>query len=368
MVGSAIGHDLAQRHTVCITDMDSDRLRAVAAGGLKTASLDVRDHEALRNLVARHDLVIGAVPGFLGFKTLEAILPSGKPVVDISFFAEDALALDDVARRHECIAVVDAGVAPGLDNLILGHHDRSMKVERFECLVGGLPKLRKWPFEYKAPFSPIDVIEEYTRPARFVEGGVTVTRPALSDPEIVHFDQVGSLEAFNTDGLRTLIDTMSHIPDMKERTLRYPGHIDLIRALRDSGFFADAPVEIDGITMSPLKFTSRILMDNWQLEPNEPEYTVMRVTVEGRSGDVRQRFVYELYDEYDATTNTSSMARTTGYTCAAIAQLILDGHYSRVGVSPPEFIGREVGCFGRIVGYLAERNVMLKVSASTPEN
>lgn len=334
----------------------------MAGAGIETLTLDVSDAGAVAEAAAACDLVVGAVPGFLGYRTLEAVITTGKPAVDISFFPEDPLQLDEAARRTGSVVVVDAGVAPGLDNLILGHHDRSMKIDRFECLVGGLPKVRTWPFEYKAPFSPIDVIEEYTRPARYVEAGRTVTRPALSDPEIVEFDRVGSLESFNTDGLRTLIDTMPHIPNMKEKTLRYPGHIELIMALQESGFFSQESIRIDGTEVTPLAFTSRILTDNWRLRPDEAEFTVMRVTIEGESGGKPKRFVYELYDEFDEASQTSSMARTTGFTCSAVVELILNGHYQRVGVSPPELVGKEVGCFGRVVGYLAERRVTLQVS------
>ena len=359
MVGGAIARDLAHRHFICVADLNRDRLEALAIQGLETVTLDVADRDALKRAAGPYDLVIGAVPGFLGFRTLETLITAGKPVVDISFFSEDALSLDALAKHTGSVAVIDAGVAPGLDNLILGHHDRSMKIERFECLVGGLPKHRRWPFEYKAPFSPIDVIELYTRPARFVEAGSTVTRPALSDPELIHFQGVGTLEAFNTDGLRTLIGTMRHIPFMKEKTLRYPGHIDLIKALRESGFFSEEKIGVNGAEITPLEFTSRLLMDHWHLEPDEPEFTVLRVTIEGTSGGRQERFVYNLYDEYDPASATSSMARTTGYTCAAIAELVLNGHFSKIGVSPPEIVGREVGCFGRVVGYLAERGVNL---------
>lgn len=361
MVGGAIARDLGRSHGVCVADLDADRLAGLESAQIRTMTLDVTDSYSLTRAVESFDVVVGAVPGFLGYRTLETVVRARKPIVDISFFPENALALDELARSLDVVAVVDAGVAPGLDHLILGHHDRSMKVERFECFVGGLPKRRTWPFEYKAPFSPIDVIEEYTRPARFRRAGRIVTRPPLSDPELVHFDKVGTLEAFNTDGLRTLIDTMPHIPDMREKTLRYPGHIDLIKMLQATGFFSEDDLQVDGVSISPRQFTSRLLMDHWRLEPDEPEFTIMRVTVEGTSGEDRERFVYELYDEYDAASRTSSMARTTGYTCAAVVELVLNGHFVRTGVLPTELIGREVGCFGRVVGYLAERGVILKL-------
>lgn len=362
MVGSAIASDLSPRHSVSVGDLDRRRLKRLEAAGIETRVLDVTNEGSLSEALIPFDLVVGAVPGFLGFRTLQTVIAAGKPVVDISFFPEDALTLNDLAQRRHVVAVVDAGVAPGLDNLILGHHDRSMQVDRFECLVGGLPKRRVHPFDYKAPFSPLDVIEEYTRPARLVEAGRTVTRPALSDTELVDFGPVGTLEAFNTDGLRTLIQTMPHVPNMTEKTLRYPGHIDLIKALKRAGFFSEEALHVNGAEIVPREFTSELLFQQWRLEPNEPEFTIMRVTVEGVSDDEPMRFVYELYDESDPETGISSMARTTGYTCASIVELVLNGHFSQIGVSPPELIGRQVGCFGRVVGYLAERGVNLHVS------
>src|SRR5205085_12099059 len=126
------------------------------------------------------------------------------------------------------------------------------------------------------------------------------------------FDEVGELEAFNTDGLRSLIFTMNHIPDMKEKTLRYPGHIDLIIAMKEAGFFDTAPVRIRETDISPLEFSSRILVNQWKAGPEEEEFTIMKVIVAGTDKTIE----YNLLDRYDAKTKTSSMARTTGYTCA----------------------------------------------------
>jgi saccharopine dehydrogenase-like NADP-dependent oxidoreductase len=322
---------------------------------------------SLQKTVSEFDLVIGAVPGFMGYQTLEAVIDVGKSIVDISFCPEDALALDALARERDVTAIVDMGVAPGMGNVILGHHDARMKVEIFECLVGGLPRERKWPFAYKAPFSPVDVIEEYTRPARYVENGTVVTRPALSDAELVHFDEVATLEAFNTDGLRSLLTTMPHIPNMKEKTLRYPGHIQLIKALQAAGFFATEPLKIRDAEFTPLEFTSRILIDEWKLSCEDPEFTIMRVRINGTEGEQPRQYEYHLYDEYDAATQTSSMARTTGYTCTAGAELVLQGLYTEKGVSPPEYVGRNEACFASVMRYLAHRGVNYRVEASAGE-
>jgi len=358
MVGRAMALDLAASHEVTSADVSEASLKPLReAGSVRTLPLDVTDRTRLERAIAGFDLVLGAVPGFLGFETLKAVIECGKNIVDISFCPENALELDDLAREHGVCAIVDMGVAPGMDHVFLGHHDATMKVDTFECLVGGLPKQRKWPFAYKAPFSPVDVIEEYTRPARYRENGHMVTRPALSDAELVEFDRVGTLESFNTDGLRTSLDTMPHIPNMKEKTLRYPGHIDLVQALKQSGFFSTEPIQVGGAKVSPLEFTSKILIDEWTLAPDEEEITVMRVTIAGEEEGVRKTYIYHLHDEYDAETGQSSMARTTGYACTAAAQLVLDNLFVEQGVFPGELVGKHPRCFESMLQYLAQRGI-----------
>jgi len=255
-------------------------------------------------------------------------------------------------------------VAPGMDNVILGYYNEIMKLTDFECLVGGLPKIKKWPFCYKAPFSPIDVIEEYTRPARFVENGNEIVRAALTDCEYVEFDKVGTLEAFNSDGLRSIIYTMPHIPNMKEKTLRYPGHVEYIHVLKESGFFGTEKIEVNGRLISPLDFTSKILFNEWKLGESEEEITVMRVTVKGVNANGQiEEVIYSMHDEYDTKTKTSSMARTTGYTATAAANLFLDGLFSEKGIFPPELVGKHKVCFDYFLNYLAQRNIHYKKSS-----
>ena len=360
MVGSAMAIDLAQQHKVTLADMNPQRLNEIRSRypAIQSLPLDVKNLEALRNAVLPFELVVCAVPGFLGFETLRTIIEAGKNVVDISFFPEDALELHALAQSKGVTAIVDCGVAPGMDNIILGRYNELLRLDSFECLVGGLPKVRKWPFAYKAPFSPIDVIEEYTRPARYVENGQLIVREPLTDCEYVAFDGVGTLESFNTDGLRSIIHTMSHIPNMKEKTLRYPGHVEYVRVLKDSGFFSTQKINVNGSSVSPLDMTSRILFNEWKLGEEEEELTVMRVTLRGvNEHDERIRVEYNLYDQYNPVTKTSSMARTTGYTATAAAHLILEGLFDEKGVFPPELIGRHEACFDYILGYLRQRDV-----------
>jgi saccharopine dehydrogenase-like NADP-dependent oxidoreductase len=357
MVGSAIAGDLVSAGRVTVADRDKERLASLRdRWNLETVAADLSDPAAVRRTVGDADLVVGAVPGFLGFETLRTVLEAGRNVVDISFFAEDPFALDDLAKRQGVTAVVDCGVAPGMSNILLGHHAREMKVESFECLVGGLPVKRSWPHQYKAPFSPIDVVEEYTRPARLVENGRIVTKPALSESEFVELDPIGTLEASNTDGLRTLLCTAS-IPNMKEKTLRYPGHFEYMRVLLESGFFAKEPIEVGGVRVRPIDVTAKLLFPLWRLGPGEEDITVMRVRIRGEEKGKRLEHTYLLHDRLDGATGVSSMARTTGYTCTAVANLVLDGIFTRKGICPPEFVGAEGDCLGRVLSYLRDRGV-----------
>ncbi len=360
MVGSAMAIDMAKNHLVTLTDLNPQVLKNVKekCSSLVVQLLDVTHLNELQKSIKQHDLVICAVPGFLGYNTLKAIIDAKMNVVDISFFPENALDLNILAKEKKVTAIVDCGVAPGMDNIILGRYNETLKLTDFECLVGGLPKIKKWPFSYKAPFSPTDVIEEYTRPARFVENGELVVREALTDCELVEFDKIGTLESFNSDGLRSIIYTMPHILNRKEKTLRYPGHVEYVRVLKESGFFNKAEIEVNGNLISPLDFTSKILFNEWKLGEEEEELTIMRVTVKGenKKGETEE-VIYNLYDEYCKDTQTSSMARTTGYTATSVANLFLDGLFTEKGVFPPELIGKHETCFNYILKYLEARNI-----------
>ena len=362
MVGRAMALDLAAKYNVTSFDLSSDALQLLTQknDAIKTIKTDLRNYSQYESMLKGFDFIISAVPGFMGYLTLEAIINAKKNVVDISFFPENALDLNALAKENQVTAIVDCGVAPGMSNLILGYHNERMTITNFECLVGGLPLKRVYPFEYKAPFSPIDVLEEYTRPARYVENSHIITKPALSDAELIDFEQVGTLESFNTDGLRSILFTMGHIPNMKEKTLRYPGHITLMQGLIKAGFLSPEPISVKGQSISPLEFTSALLFDQWKLGENEAEFTLMQIKIT----DAEKTICYDLYDVYDAVTQTSSMSRTTGYTCTAALNLLIEKLFTEKGVFPPELVGKDENCFNFILNYLSTRNIIYRKTES----
>ncbi len=314
-------------------------------------------------LVSNYDLVINAVPGFMGFETAKAIIKAGKDCACIAFYEEDPFALNQLAKAHNVTMIMDCGVYPGMGSALIMHISEKLDtIDSVITYVGGLPEIREWPSEYKAIFSPIDVIEEYIRPARYIENGFEMVRPALSDPEYIFFPEVGTLEAFNTDGLRTLTQTLN-CPNLKEKTLRYPGHMEKMATLRELGFFSkEKSIVVGDEKISPLELTSQVLFPNWKLKAGEGDITIFQSVVEGIKNGQKMKYTINMYDKYCPETDVISMARTTGYTATLAIRMIANGLYSDKGVSPPEFLGKHPECISYLLRGLNQRGVNWRVS------
>jgi len=371
MVGSAIAWDMCNRgFDVTVVDAREEALTRVQKR-CKASVLraDMSDARVVASTVEPFDIVLGALSSHMGLATLRAVIEARKSYVDISFMAEDAWQLDGLAKEKGVTAVVDCGVAPGVSNVLIGHAVSAMEVcERIEILVAGLPVIRRWPYEYKAPFDPHDVIEEYLRPSRVVENGSMVLKEALSEPELVDFEGVGTLEAFNTDGLRSLAYTLK-VPNMREKTMRYPGHIALMRVLRETGFFSKTAVDVAGTSVRPVDLTAKLLFPKWTFDEREEDLTVLRVAVDGTQDGRRIRRRWDLFDRYDPHTDLRSMSRTTGFPAAVAAGILADGSFARPGVHPPEVLGLShngvEGLAPRFLRELAERGVSFRETVAS---
>jgi saccharopine dehydrogenase-like NADP-dependent oxidoreductase len=368
MVGGVMATDLATLGGFAVTlvdlrraNLDAAAARAARAGAtLTTVEANLSDPAQVKRLVGGHDIVVGALASRLGLQTLRAVIEAGRPYCDISFMPEDAWQLDALANQHGVTAVVDCGVAPGMSNLCAGYAaSRLDRCENVEIYVGGLPRERRWPFQYKAGFSPYDVIEEYVRPSRIVEHGRIVVREALSEPELLDFDGIGTLEAFNTDGLRSLAHFLD-APSMKEKTLRYPGHIELMRVFRETGLFGEDPVDVRGTAVKPRELLAALMFPKWTYGPGEEDLTVMRIVVDGLKAGVRTRFQWDLLDFYDRETQATSMSRTTAFPCTIVAGMIARGEVAARGVLPPELLGRQPGVLDRVLAELERRGVRFR--------
>lgn len=365
-VGRVIAADLADDPGLEVTVADVspetlERTGAHARAPLAAVRADLSDPATVTELAGRFDLVVGALPSAIGFAAMRGVVRAGRPCCDISFMPEDAREIDGLATERGVRAVFDMGVAPGMSNLLAARAARELdRCDRIRIYVGGLPREREGPFEYKAAFAPADVLEEYTRPARQVEEGSVVVHEALSGVELLDLPDMGTLEAFHTDGLRSLADS-GLAPSMQEKTLRYPGHANLMRAFRHTGLLSTEPVVVDRVEVVPRKLTARLLFPLWSYEEGEEDLTVMRVVAEGEADGKARRIAWDLLDRYDPERGESSMARTTGFPCALVARMLADGRLEP-GVVPPERLAERPALVEELLDGLAQRGVRFRRS------
>lgn len=370
-VGGFMAKKMSEKYKVISIDSSQESLdRTGDTVCIKTPITSKFLNDFFEKHGSKIDLVINAMPGHLGFQTAECVLENNKDLVDISFFPEDIKDLDYELKgdSSSARAIFDCGIAPGFSNMILGYycHNLNLNIQDYTCYVGGLPRERTWPFEYKAGFSPADVLEEYTRPARYIQNNQIITAPALSDKEFLNFDGIGTLEAFNSDGLRSLLSWHEdgQVPNIKEKTMRYPGHAGLMEVFRDLGLFSSETIKVGNQDIKPIDLTSKLLFDKWKFNPGEKDITVLRSIIKTDKKIIQVDLFDEGKDEFE-----TSMARTTGYTCIAAAELLMDGKtknnlfykysYKESGKTP-EHLGKTY--YQDIVKYLQEQGISIKTT------
>ena len=271
---------------------------------------------------------------------MQAAIDAKRPLVDVSFSAEDPMALDSAAARAGVAIVPDCGLAPGLSHLLVGDlTGRHGTPVELEILVGGVAQDRLRPYGYVVTWSLDDLLEEYTRPARYVKQGKLVEEPVLERVETTEIPGVGTMEAFVSDGLRTLLSTAWGVPDMAEKTLRWPGHVAAIK---------------------PLVAQKRLKQELSEKCTFEPRADLVALAVRARWADGK-RGERVLVDRYDPATNRTAMARTTAFTTSVTAQWVADrlagGGKIAGGVRPLELVAREKGAVDFVLERMAQRGV-----------
>ncbi|MGQ9624468.1 MAG: saccharopine dehydrogenase C-terminal domain-containing protein [Candidatus Bathycorpusculaceae bacterium] len=363
-IGSVAAEDLANSLSsmeIVVGDINANKARAVAkkidVENVSWIRLDTANRKELFLALEDFDLVMGFLPGKLGYSLVEACIEVGKNLVDVSYMAENPLALNDKAERKGVTVVPDCGLAPGISNILVGHAAKQFdKVQIVHVMVGGLPENPVPPLGYIITWSAESLIDEYTRRARIVKGGKKVVVDALSGLEEVDFPGLGKLEAFYTDGLRTLMYTMEDTEEMWEKTLRYSGHVKKIKFLKDLGFFEEGKVNVNGVDVSPRRFTIK-LFERKLSKPRIQDIVALKVEVAGFKHGEKRSCVYHLLDRYDESRGITAMARTTAYPASIVAQLILNGTLRKRGVIPPEKIGMDDEFFSRFMNELIRRGI-----------
>jgi lysine 6-dehydrogenase len=336
--GSVIAHDLARSlpaARVQVADMREPALEPL--GNLGWIEADLSDPAAVARLLHDHDLGVGALPSRLGWGAMSAAIDARRNLVDVSFSAEDPLALDAAARAARVTIAPDCGLAPGLSNLVVGAAVEAHGApDELTIYVGGVAADASAPYGYVVTWSVDDLLEEYTRPARIVRGGRPVTVPVFSGLEQVEVEGIGTMEAFYSDGLRTLIHTLPGVPEMGEKTLRWPGHAAQVQPLVAGGRLRQELLRRCSVT---------------------PARDLVGLEVRMRWG-ARERVV-TMVDRFDPTSGLTAMARTTAFTTSVVAQLAAQGGLDEPGVQPLERVGRGRAAHDFIAASMAARGVRL---------
>lgn len=366
-VGSFIAEELHRDGIdICAFDIFESSLEKLSKKNIKTSIINLSEEENLIKTIKGSDLVINALPGFMGYKVLEIAIEEKKPLVDISFMPENPLDLDKKAREKETTAIVDIGIAPGLSHFLIGRESFLNKnLLGAKIYVGGIPFERTLPFQYKAPFSPVDVLEEYTRKVRYKFNGVLTEAEPLTDIEEINIFGIGTLEAFLTDGLRTLLYT-TQIPTLIEKTLRYPGHCSTIKILKSSGFLNKNPIDYNGNPVVPLEFTAKILFPLWELKKFDREMTILYLYFWSKEGENDRETDYFLIETTNLERGISSMAKTTGTPAIIITEMYLEGKINLKGVIPPELLGKDEKIFEEFMEKFEKKG--LKLNKFVKEN
>ncbi len=367
-IGSVMAKDFARTvegSRVTAADISEERARRSASEikGANWTTIDTTDHPALVETLRGFDLALGALPGDYGYKTLEASVEAGIDIVDISFTPEDPLQLDGAAKKAGVTMIPDCGVAPGLSNILVGHSaSRLDKVRAVHIMVGGIPETPIPPLGYTITWSAEGLIDEYVRDVRIIEDGRTVEVPALSGLEEIEFPGVGTLEAFYTDGLRSLAQSLPNVESMWEKTLRYPGHVEKVSLLRELGFFGEEPVTVGGEPVSPRLVTARLLERSlWK--PEVGDLLAMNIEVRGEAEGKETGYRHRILDRFDPETGVSAMARTTAYTASIVAGMLAQGTIKDKGALPPERLGKDEKFVETLMAELKKRGVLIEESA-----
>src|SRR5690606_34893631 len=363
--GSACAYDLLQNPEVSqvrLADLRFDNLAAFLApysgDRLIPTPLDVRDHAAVLAVMRESDAVMSAIPYYFNFPLAQLAVEAGVHFTDLggnTAIVDQQRTLHDRAVEKGITVIPDVGLAPGMVNILsqMGI-DALDRTESVRIYVGGLPQKPEPPLNYQVVYSLEGVLDYYTTKSQIVRDGRLQEIDALSEIEPVKFGEpVGELEAFHTaGGLSTMGQRYEgRIPTLEYKTLRFPGHADIMRAIRDLGFFSLEPVDVKGMKVVPRDVALATMGP--RLRRSAPDMVVLRVEVSGEKDGQPKTHTWGLVDFADEKTGVSAMMRTTGYTLSIIGQMQARGEMKENGVHTPD----EVVPGEKYVAELAKRGI-----------
>ena len=358
MMGSAAAFDMARQsqvESVSLADSDLKRAKEVAArvnkitGDKKVRAvlIDASRETAAINLMRGHDAALSAVPYFLNLGLAKAALEARCHLADLggnNTVVRQELALAAKAEQRDVAIAPDCGLSPGMATILAGELVRRLggRADALKLYVGGLPERPMPPFNYQLLFSVEGLINEYVEPARILRKGKLVTIEPLTEPEEFHMPGFAPLIAFHTSGgTSTLPESLEgKVGECFEKTLRYPGHYDLLCELKALGLFSSEKMPVDGTEIAPRALMSKIL--EGKFAGKGPDVCIMRVEahesvhspgVRGLlGGRLKGRVAsFTLVDHYDPKTDMSAMMRTTAFPASIVVQMLASGAITKRG-------------------------------------
>jgi lysine 6-dehydrogenase len=342
--GSACAFDLLETSNASVTLADQSPehlapfLRPHLGKRLAVLKVDVRDRANMRDVMRGHDATLGAIPYYLGYDMAAMAVELGMHYADLGGNVEVVRrqeTLHDAARANGVSVIPDCGLAPGLVNVLAAEAVRRLdECDALRLYVGGLPQHPKPPLNYSIVYSLEGVLDYYTTPSWVLRDGQPAQMEALSEVESVKFPRpLGTLEAFHTGGgLSTMPwSFIGKIPTMEYKTLRYPGHADMMRVIRDVGLLDTDPVEVDGARVVPRHAFMAVVGPRLR-QPQVEDLVALKVVAKGKRKGRRAVVGFQVLDHFDARNKITSMMRTTGYSLSVTGQMQLDGRIKAPGV------------------------------------
>jgi lysine 6-dehydrogenase len=371
-IGSVATQDLAESlpsAEIVMADTNKNRAEEAASkidqSNVSWMQTDATNHEELANTLKKFDLAVGALPGWLGYQACKAAIKARVNMVDVSYMPEDVMTLNKDAVKTKICIIPDCGMSPGIGSILAGRAASKLdETESIHMLNGGLPEKPVPPLGYVITWSVSDLIDMYSRKVSIVKDGKVMQVEAMSGLEEVNFPRVGKLEAFYTDGLRTMLYSFKGVKDMWEKSLRYPGHVEKIKLLKALGLFDDKPIDVGNLQIVPRDLAAK-LFEKKLKRPEIPDIVAMLIEVVGSKKGRKVMYSYRVFDRFDRKHKVTSMARTTAYTASMVAQLVAKDAIKEKGVIAPEKLGMNDGIYRRFLNMMKKRKLAVKESKKT---
>jgi len=367
--GSACAFELLQRpevDRVVLADLDVNEprpfLKHFLGGALELLTLDATDEVAVRRALESVDGVASALPYYFNLDMTRLAIESKANFCDLggnTEIVDQQRKMTVEAQERDVSVVPDCGLAPGMVNILAqGGIDALDETESVKIYVGGLPQVPEPPLNYQLVYSLEGVLDYYTTPVLVLEGGEVIDKEPLTGVETVTFEALGELEAFLTAGgiSRMPYRYRGLIPSMSYKTLRYPGHCELMKSMRNLGLMDLDPVEIGGASVVPRDLLIKVL-DTKLRKPSGKDLVVMRVVIDGAIDGASRTVTYEMVDYYDQDQEITAMMRTTGYSLGATAYMQAAGLIPKGVHTPSECVPAEM-----YIQQLANRGIVIERS------